>query len=198
MVRACRPPARARSGSGAARRSTMTTSTWATASSAASIIPVGPPPAITTACLAIFGYSFAFVAGHPVEQVAVFTLKDDLMTEPPCPTAVSPGPRCSDGPPVKRDVSKIIVLAVQTWLTHTEIALPVTGQCGLNTTHGRRSWLLRRSVHGSAQRAGGAARRRRRRRLCRGLRRRRARRGRLGRLRGRGPHGTVAAGHDHE
>src|SRR5215472_9544982 len=61
MVRACRPPARERSGSGVARRSTMTTSTWASASSAASIIPVGPPPAITTACLAI-RHSFASVA----------------------------------------------------------------------------------------------------------------------------------------
>src|ERR1700733_8824017 len=53
MVRACRPPARARSGSGVARRSTMTTSTLARASSAASISPVGPPPAITTACSVI-------------------------------------------------------------------------------------------------------------------------------------------------
>src|SRR5579864_7193030 len=53
MVRACRPPATARSGYGLARRSTMTTSTCASASSAASINPVGPPPAITTWCLVI-------------------------------------------------------------------------------------------------------------------------------------------------
>src|SRR6202162_1513602 len=53
MVRACRPPARERSGSGVARRSTMTTPPSARALSAASIIPVGPPPAITTACSVI-------------------------------------------------------------------------------------------------------------------------------------------------
>ena len=50
MVRACRPPAREPSSSWSARRSTMTTSIPASASSAASISPVGPPPAITTAC----------------------------------------------------------------------------------------------------------------------------------------------------
>src|SRR3981081_424704 len=41
-----------------ARRSTMTTSVPANVSSAASIIPVGPPPAITTACSAIHHSSF--------------------------------------------------------------------------------------------------------------------------------------------
>src|SRR6202035_381088 len=39
------------------RRSTMTTSTSARASSAASILPVGPPPTITTAC--------SVIATHP-------------------------------------------------------------------------------------------------------------------------------------
>src|SRR3954452_13750796 len=48
MVRACRPPAREPSSRPSGRRSTITTSAPASASSAASIIPVGPPPAITT------------------------------------------------------------------------------------------------------------------------------------------------------
>ena len=39
------------------RRSTTATSTFANASSAASIMPVGPPPAITTACSAMRGRS---------------------------------------------------------------------------------------------------------------------------------------------
>ena len=53
MVRACRPPAREPASSWLARRSTMATSTPANASSPASISPVGPPPAITTACSVI-------------------------------------------------------------------------------------------------------------------------------------------------
>ena len=53
MVRACRPPAREPARSWLARRSTMATSTPANANSPASISPVGPPPAITTACSAI-------------------------------------------------------------------------------------------------------------------------------------------------
>src|SRR6187455_3461966 len=50
MVRACRPPAREPGRSWVARRSTTATSTPASASSPASISPVGPPPAITTSC----------------------------------------------------------------------------------------------------------------------------------------------------
>src|SRR5262245_58988509 len=50
MVRACRPAAREPASSWLARRSTMATSARARASSPASISPVGPPPAITTAC----------------------------------------------------------------------------------------------------------------------------------------------------
>src|ERR671927_317927 len=53
MVRACRPPAREPARSWLVRRSTMATSTRASASSPASIIPVGPPPAITTAWFVI-------------------------------------------------------------------------------------------------------------------------------------------------
>src|SRR5512132_3945183 len=53
MVRECRPPAREPARSWLARRSTIATSTPANASSPASISPVGPPPAITTACSAI-------------------------------------------------------------------------------------------------------------------------------------------------
>src|SRR5437868_445941 len=50
MVRDCRPREREPTRSWLARRSTIATSTPASASSPASIIPVGPPPAITTAC----------------------------------------------------------------------------------------------------------------------------------------------------
>src|SRR5262245_13484299 len=48
MVRGNSPPARDPSSSWFSRRSTMTTSAPASVSSAASISPVGPPPAITT------------------------------------------------------------------------------------------------------------------------------------------------------
>src|SRR6187402_2957983 len=50
MVRECRPPAREPPRSRLGLLSTMATSTPARASSPASITPVGPPPAITTAC----------------------------------------------------------------------------------------------------------------------------------------------------
>src|SRR3954447_8998295 len=50
MVRACRPPAREPASSWSGRRSTMAASTPASASSPASMSPVGPPPAMTTAC----------------------------------------------------------------------------------------------------------------------------------------------------
>src|SRR5713226_10226038 len=53
MVRECRPPAREPVRSWLARRSTMATSTPASANSPANISPVGPPPAITTACSVI-------------------------------------------------------------------------------------------------------------------------------------------------
>ena len=53
MVRESRPPARDPGRAWLARRSTMATSTPANASSPASISPVGPPPAITTACWVI-------------------------------------------------------------------------------------------------------------------------------------------------
>src|SRR5262249_20306746 len=49
MVRECNPPAREPTRSWLSRRSTIATSTPANASSPANIIPVGPPPAITTA-----------------------------------------------------------------------------------------------------------------------------------------------------
>src|ERR1700730_9795102 len=58
MVRECRPRERGLSSLKLARRSTMTTSVPASVSSAASIIPVGPPPAITTACSDIHHSSF--------------------------------------------------------------------------------------------------------------------------------------------
>src|SRR5262245_52191500 len=53
MVRACKPPAREPASAWLGRRSTMATSIPASASSPASISPVGPPPAITTACSVI-------------------------------------------------------------------------------------------------------------------------------------------------
>src|SRR5215211_3597716 len=49
MVRACRPPAREPMRFWLARRSTTATSTPANANSPASISPIGPPPATTTA-----------------------------------------------------------------------------------------------------------------------------------------------------
>src|ERR1700730_3806020 len=58
MVRECRPRERELSSLKLARRSTMTTSVPANVSSAASIMPVGPPPAITTAYSAIHHSSF--------------------------------------------------------------------------------------------------------------------------------------------
>src|SRR5713101_6956953 len=51
MMRECRLPAREPATSWLTRRSTMATSTRESASSAANISPVGPPPAITTACV---------------------------------------------------------------------------------------------------------------------------------------------------
>src|SRR5437867_13115227 len=58
MVRECRPLERELSSLKLGRRSTMRTSVPANVSSAASIIPVGPPPAITTACSDIYHSSF--------------------------------------------------------------------------------------------------------------------------------------------
>src|SRR3954454_13889375 len=63
MVRECRPPAREPGRAWLARRSTMATSTRANASSPANISPVGPPPAITTACLAEVG--LGAISGSP-------------------------------------------------------------------------------------------------------------------------------------
>jgi hypothetical protein len=53
ILRECRPPAREPVSSWLARRSTMATSTPANISSPANISPVGPPPAINTACSVI-------------------------------------------------------------------------------------------------------------------------------------------------
>src|SRR2546421_1789918 len=58
MVRECRPRERELSSLTLGRRSTMRTSVPASVSSAASIIPVGPPPAITTACSDMHHSSF--------------------------------------------------------------------------------------------------------------------------------------------
>jgi hypothetical protein len=53
MVRDCRPPARDPASSWLGRRSTTATSMPANANSPANISPVGPAPAITTACSVI-------------------------------------------------------------------------------------------------------------------------------------------------
>src|SRR3979411_617662 len=62
MVRACKPPAREPTSSALARRSTMVTSTPANVNSPANIIPVGPPPAITTSCFIL----------RPLAAISVF------------------------------------------------------------------------------------------------------------------------------
>src|SRR2546428_10096751 len=72
-VRECSPLERELSSLKLARRSTMRTSVPASVSSAASIIPVGPPPAITTACSDIHHSSFPNVCQetlhHQPEQL---------------------------------------------------------------------------------------------------------------------------------
>src|ERR1700674_4303982 len=73
MVRECRPLERELSSLKLGRRSTMRTSVPASVSSAASIIPVGPPPAITTACSDIHHSSFPNVCQetlHPTGGLA--------------------------------------------------------------------------------------------------------------------------------
>jgi hypothetical protein len=62
MEREWSPPAREPMRSWLARRSTMATSTPANANSPANVSPVGPPPAIATACSAIAG---SVSAHHP-------------------------------------------------------------------------------------------------------------------------------------
>src|SRR4030088_3128971 len=73
MVRECRPLERELSSLKLARRSTMRTSVLASVSSAASIIPVGPAPAITTACSDIHPSSFPNICQetlHPTGGLA--------------------------------------------------------------------------------------------------------------------------------
>jgi hypothetical protein len=65
MVRACSPPAREPMRSWLVRRSTMATSTPANANSPASISPVGPPPAITTAWLVVLAAATNSAARDP-------------------------------------------------------------------------------------------------------------------------------------
>src|SRR4051794_33585398 len=83
MVRECRPPAREPTRSWLARRSTMATSTPASASSPASISPVGPPPAITTACsLMIALSSVAEIPARPGSHTAPNVGQSVPMTGP--------------------------------------------------------------------------------------------------------------------
>src|SRR5271166_5146450 len=71
MVRECRPPAREPVRSWLARRSTMATSTPANASSPANISPVGPPPAIVTACsvIATLRFGTGLTTSPPVRYI---------------------------------------------------------------------------------------------------------------------------------
>ena len=69
MVRECRPPAREPTRSWLARRSTIATSTPANASSPANISPVGPPPAITTACSVIATLRSASRRSRPAHHI---------------------------------------------------------------------------------------------------------------------------------
>src|SRR5215475_4543694 len=66
MVRECRPPAREPARSWLARRSTMATSTLASANSPANISPDGPPPAITTPYSVIGTLPLAAVPARPL------------------------------------------------------------------------------------------------------------------------------------
>src|SRR3954454_22621111 len=66
MVRECRPPAREPARSWLVRRSTTTKAIFASPSSPASMRPVGPPPAITTACSSPRGASKQLL--HPARE----------------------------------------------------------------------------------------------------------------------------------
>src|SRR5215204_3009669 len=93
MVRECRPPAREPARSWLARCSTMATSTPANANSAASISPVGPPPAITTACSVIATLRPASRRSPPAHHIP-------RPPRRPCRTARRPTrPRAGAGPP---------------------------------------------------------------------------------------------------
>src|SRR5215217_5341188 len=93
MVRECRPPARKPVRSWLARRSTMATSTFANASSPANISPVGPPPAITTACSVIAALRPASCRSPPAHHIP-------RPPRRPCRTARRPTrPRAWAGPP---------------------------------------------------------------------------------------------------
>src|SRR5829696_3628922 len=93
MVRECRPPAREPMRSWLARRSTMATSTPANANSPANISPVGPPPAITTACSVIAALRPASRRSPPARHIP-------RPPRGPCRTARRPTrPRAGAGPP---------------------------------------------------------------------------------------------------
>src|SRR5215211_3725151 len=93
MVRECRPPARKPGKSWLARRSTMATSTPANASSPANISPVGPPPAITTACSVI-------ATPRPASRRSPPARHNPRPPQRPCRTARRPTrPRAGAGPP---------------------------------------------------------------------------------------------------
>ena len=81
MVRECRPPAREPARSWLARRSTIATSTPANANSPASISPVGPPPAITTACSCHFAAPISVGRGL---RPAIMRHDPGLVSSPTC------------------------------------------------------------------------------------------------------------------
>ena len=90
MVRECRPPAREPARSWLARRSTMATSTPANANSPANISPVGPPPAITTACSVIVTLRPASRRPPPAHHIPPRRVPVTPSPPPPPP----PPPRC--------------------------------------------------------------------------------------------------------
>src|SRR5215467_5739365 len=84
MLRECSPPAREPASFWLARRSTTATSTPANASSPANISPVGPAPAITTACLV-----FDNISGIPLLRwlwfrPAAFYGMTQVLKQAPC------------------------------------------------------------------------------------------------------------------
>ena len=118
MVRECRPPAREPARSWLARRSTMATSTPANANSPANISPVGPPPAITTACSVSATLRPASRCATPAHHIP-----RPLRS----PAARSPAPACR-APATARRVLPAVrhPRATHTPTQHTRFATPMS------------------------------------------------------------------------
>src|SRR5215216_6813908 len=98
MVRECRPPAREPGRSWLARRSTMATSTPANANSPANISPVGPPPAITTACSVIATPRPASRRPPPARHIPRLPRRPCRTARRPAPAARRHGPAAPRSP----------------------------------------------------------------------------------------------------